>query len=101
VFVWLRPDPLLFHKDRTALPISAAAAKNPGRFRGVVNELRSNAQARFAVIAILSAQVVMVSIMTMTPVHLAHHGGSVTLIGITISLHIAGMYALAPLVGVV
>lgn len=99
VFVWLRPDPLLFHKERTASPLSAPAAKNPGRFRGIVAELRGNPRARFAVIAILSAQVVMVSIMTMTPVHLAHHGGTVTIIGITISLHIAGMYALAPLVG--
>ncbi|MGP0225264.1 MFS transporter [Paenarthrobacter sp. NCHU4564] len=99
VFVWLRPDPLVFNKDRTPTPRPVSAAKKPGRFRGVVTELRSNAESRFAVIAVLTAQVVMVSIMTMTPVHLAHHGGSVTVIGITISLHIAGMYALAPGVG--
>ncbi|MFV0452027.1 MAG: MFS transporter [Propioniciclava sp.] len=35
----------------------------------------------------------------MTPVHIAHQGGSITVVGVTISLHIAGMYGLAPLVG--
>ena len=60
-----------------------------------------NRRARYAVTAILTAQVVMVAIMTMTPVHVAHHGGSITVIGVTISLHIAGMYALAPVVGII
>jgi MFS family permease len=41
----------------------------------------------------------MVAVMTMTPVHLTHLGDSVTIIGITISLHVAGMYVLAPVVG--
>ncbi|HET8524876.1 MAG TPA: MFS transporter [Thermomicrobiales bacterium] len=60
-----------------------------------------NQQARLAVVAILTAQAVMAAIMTMTPVHIAHQGGSITTIGITISLHVAGMYALSPLVGLV
>jgi len=51
------------------------------------------------VLAILTAQIVMVAVMTMTPVHIAHQGGSITIVGITISLHIAGMFALSPLVG--
>jgi MFS family permease len=38
--------------------------------------------------------------MAMTPVHLLHHGASLTIIGLTISLHIAGMYALAPVFGI-
>lgn len=41
----------------------------------------------------------MVAVMTMTPVHLAHHGDSVNVIGLTISLHVVGMFALAPVVG--
>nr|WP_231980325.1 MFS transporter [Tessaracoccus coleopterorum] len=35
----------------------------------------------------------------MTPVHLIHHGAELTVIGLTISLHIAGMYALSPVFG--
>ena len=65
----------------------------------MIDVVRGNAQARLGVLAVLTAQIVMVSIMTMTPVHIVHHGGSVNLVGITISLHIVGMYALAPLPG--
>ncbi|MFE7119401.1 MFS transporter, partial [Streptomyces sp. NPDC057654] len=49
--------------------------------------------------ALVIGHAVMVSVMTMTPVHLAHHGASLSVVGFTISLHIAGMYALSPLVG--
>ncbi|WP_149957489.1 MFS transporter [Zafaria cholistanensis] len=98
VFLWLRPDPLLT-LQRASPSTTAPAGKKPNPVRRILAELRENRPARFAVIAILTAQVVMVSIMTMTPVHIAHQGGSITLIGLTISLHIAGMYALAPLVG--
>lgn len=100
VFVWLRPDPLLTLQQ--AMPTKHDAV-NPkgGRIRQLMDELHVNNRARVAVIAIVSAQVVMVSVMTMTPVHVAHHGGSITIIGITISLHVAGMYALSPIVGMV
>ncbi|MFG3715014.1 MFS transporter [Micromonospora sp. NPDC047730] len=101
VFVWLRPDPLLLLEQSAQTPRSTPAGKRPGRIRQVLIELRTNRRARVAMIAILTAQVVMVSIMTMTPVHVAHQGGSISVIGITISLHIAGMYALSPLVGLI
>lgn len=117
VFLRLRPDPLLILQAAagSAVPAPASSAepaqlssarppvesagKKRAPVRRILAELRTNPPARFAMIAILSAQVVMVSIMTMTPVHIAHQGGSISIIGITISLHIAGMYALAPLVG--
>jgi MFS family permease len=41
----------------------------------------------------------MVGVMVMTPVHLEHHGAALQVVGLTISLHIAGMYALSPLMG--
>ncbi|HEY1156375.1 MAG TPA: MFS transporter, partial [Arthrobacter sp.] len=69
--------------------------------RELLAAVRGSKRAGTAVLAIITAQVVMVSVMTMTPVHLHHHGGSVTVVGLTISLHIVGMYALAPIVGVV
>lgn len=100
VFIWLRPDPLLTLQQ--TMPVRHDAPKpKGGRFRQMLDELQVNTRARIAVIAIVSAQVVMVSVMTMTPVHVAHHGGSITIIGITISLHVAGMYALSPIVGMV
>ncbi len=50
--------------------------------------------------AILGAHAVMLAVMAMTPVHMSDHGASLTLVGLTISLHIAGMFAFSPLVGI-
>lgn len=99
VFLWLRPDPLLL-LQRTAPEPASSEQHEQSRVRLVLAELRVNSAARFALLAILTAQIVMVAIMTMTPVHLANHGDSITIVGVTISLHIAGMYALSPLVGI-
>lgn len=99
IFLLLRPDPLLVSAEPTQP--AAPAGSRRGRVSRVFAEVRTNPRARTALIAILVAQVVMVSIMTMTPVHVVHQGGSVNLVGITISLHILGMYALAPLVGMI
>jgi MFS family permease len=49
--------------------------------------------------SIALSHMVMVSVMAMTPVHLQHMGYDIVIVGFTISLHIAGMYALSPLMG--
>jgi MFS family permease len=41
----------------------------------------------------------MVMVMVMTPVHMAHVDVTLQLIGLVISVHVAGMYALSPVVG--
>ncbi|MFE4081008.1 MFS transporter [Arthrobacter sp. NtRootA1] len=106
VFGLLRPDPLLLAQSRSldepgpqGSRVSAPTA-GPGRSRAMLAELGRNPAARLAVVAILTSQLVMVAIMTMTPVHVAHEGGSVTFIGLTISLHIVGMYGFSPVVGI-
>ncbi|NYI66198.1 MFS transporter [Spelaeicoccus albus] len=108
IFGLLRPDPLLeLHKAASAPTANIPASENSaiGRRRGsgmriVFSELSGNRPAALALVAILTAQVVMVSMMTMAPVHVTDIGGSVTIVGMTISLHIAGMYGLSPVVGV-
>ena len=52
-----------------------------------------------AIAVIAAAHAVMVSVMSMTPLHLTHHGSSIGAVGFTISLHIAGMFALSPVFG--
>ncbi len=43
----------------------------------------------------------MASVMAMTPVHLAHLGAHVTtIVGVTIALHVFGMYGLSPVFGI-
>lgn len=99
VLVGLRPDPLLF-LERTAHGARLAPTGGKGgQLRQISIELRDNHRARLSVLAILTAQVVMVAVMTMAPVHVSGEGGSVTIVGLTISLHIAGMYVFSPLVG--
>ena len=36
----------------------------------------------------------------MTPVHLTEHGATLVIVGITISLHVAGMFGLSPVFGI-
>lgn len=86
----LRPDPLLL-AQRMARDASAHGTKIARADRPVA--------ARFAIVAIAGSHAVMVAVMAMTPIHLLHHGATLTVVGLTISLHIAGMYALSPLFG--
>jgi MFS family permease len=41
----------------------------------------------------------MISVMSMSPVHLNHAGHGVAVVGLVISVHIAGMYGLSPVFG--
>ncbi|MEE4024465.1 MFS transporter [Gordonia sp. PKS22-38] len=91
----LRPDPLVLAADDAA---SEDRAK-PSLAQGW-RTIRQTAEARNAVIAVVSAHAVMVAVMALTPVHMSHGGASLTLVGLSISAHIAGMYALAPVMGV-
>ncbi len=97
----LRPDPLL-----TAQRLASSAAAATGA--SAVDRPRV---ARYAIFAIAGSHVVMASVMAMTPVHLAQmaHGADgmaptpadvSALVGITIALHVGGMYALSPLFGI-
>lgn len=51
------------------------------------------------VAALSLANLVMVGVMTMVPVHLHNAGSSLSVIGLVVSLHIAAMFAPAPLSG--
>ena len=92
----LKPDPLKYAQQ---IQKDAGKAKHKISFKSAVETLKAYPVARFAVLSIALSHMVMVSVMAMTPVHLQHMGYDVVVIGFTISLHIAGMYALSPLMG--
>ena len=46
-----------------------------------------------------AAHAVMVGVMVMTPLHMEHGGAELRVIGIVISVHVLGMFAFSPLVG--
>uniref|UniRef100_UPI003A8AB459 MFS transporter n=1 Tax=Leucobacter sp. BZR 635 TaxID=3378705 RepID=UPI003A8AB459 len=95
----LRPDPLLTARSLQA-EAAAAAAAMPGASETAEQVTASRRAKVLAIVIIGTAQAIMVGLMAMTPLHLKHHGGSDSLVGITLSLHIAGMYALSPVFGI-
>lgn len=92
----LRPDPLLLAKDMQA---ETKGGKPKVSFATALATLRAYPMARFAVLAIALSHMVMVSVMAMTPIHMQHLGYDLVVVGFTISLHIAGMYAFSPVFG--
>lgn len=50
-------------------------------------------------VAVITGQMMMTSVMVMTPLHMHHQDMGLELVGIVISSHILGMYGLSPVVG--
>ena len=92
----LRPDPLLVAQQIDA---AKSSSKPKASLKQAVAILRAKPIAAFAVSTIALSHMVMVAVMSMTPVHLEHHGATLTIVGFTISMHIAGMYAFSPIFG--
>ncbi|MEU4130295.1 MFS transporter [Streptomyces wuyuanensis] len=97
VALLLRPDPLLTAR---ALAPSEEGDKETRSLRAGVRAVRESAGARLALVTVAASHTAMVSIMSMTPLALSHHGAGIELIGLVISGHIAGMYAFSPVMGV-
>ena len=90
----LRPDPLLVAKD-----LNAAKIKGKTSFATAIATLRKYPLAALAIASIALSHMVMVSVMSMTPIHMKGMGFDLVVVGFTISLHIAGMYAFSPIFG--
>jgi MFS family permease len=93
--VLLRPDPLVTARAAVEQPTTPSSSS----VRAAAATIRRDDAATAALAAITAAHAVMVGVMVMTPVHMEQHGASLQLVGLTISLHIAGMYALSPVAG--
>jgi MFS family permease len=93
-FTLLRPDPYAL-ADESARP-------DPSLDRSPVVSLASvmrRPHVPVAIVALITGQVVMVLIMTMTPLHMTEHGHSLGDVGIVISAHTFGMFGLSPVSG--
>jgi MFS family permease len=96
--IGLRPDPLLEARaQRVRDGTEIVSAKRS--IRAAFGILRATPMAAAAVVAIALSHGVMVGIMSMTPVHLSMMNVVLPLIGLTVSLHTAGMYGFSPLFG--
>ena len=91
--VRLRPDPLVL-----AGGVGRGDGTPAASLRATYAAILAGSRSRLALAAMVGSHVTMVGVMTMTPVHMKLHGRE-TLSQYVVSLHIAGMYAFAPLVG--
>jgi MFS family permease len=88
--VGLRPDPASLALDKPNPTGSPVVGLGPSFRLPLV---------RVALIAMIAGQVVMVMIMTSTPLHIHHHGSDLGIVGLVMSAHTLGMFALSPLTG--
>jgi MFS family permease len=95
--LFLKPDPYLT-ANRADDGISQ---KKHQTTRAALAHIREFPKALFAIAAVAVGHLAMVSIMVMTPVHMAHHDVTLRIIGLVISVHILGMYAFSPVVGAI
>ncbi|MGB5945100.1 MFS transporter [Paenisporosarcina sp.] len=95
LLVLLRPDPLAV--------ANAIADSNSDRnlFEENAKTLESNKRGIIlgATVMVIT-QIVMVAIMTMTPIHMRHHGHDLSDIGMVIGFHVAAMYLPSLVTGV-
>jgi MFS family permease len=98
----LRPDPAVVARELAASG-GATSSTRPGGVRAALPVVLARPAARLGVGAMAIGHVVMVGVMTMTPVHIrsAGHDTAHTLriVGFVLSAHVAGMFAFAPLFG--
>ena len=96
----LQPDPLLVARELRHERHGAQAVVPVKRsIRAALETISVTPTARIGLASIVFGHAVMVAVMSMTPVHLRHADAGLRVIGLVISLHIAGMYAASPLVG--
>ena len=97
LLVALRPDPLLTARDIQAEHVEPGTIE--GAPTGGWRAIRSSRTATLGVLAMAMGHAIMISVMVMTPLHMRQGDADLEVIGVVISLHIVGMYALSPVTG--
>lgn len=80
----------------STLPAGAPPAATVGARTASRRDLLAQPHVRLALVGMLASQVVMVLVMTMTPLHVQETGHDIGTVGIVISAHTLGMFALSP-----
>lgn len=106
LFAFLRPDPLLLARqlaDAEKASAEKASTATEVDTRGPDASTPTGPDRRLLAVgatAMVITQIAMVAIMTMTPVHMRHHGHSLGQVGFVIGIHIAAMFLPSPLTGI-
>jgi MFS family permease len=94
--LFLRPDPYLLS---VRIREGGGEVRSRPRLRDGIDHIRRHPMAILGIASIAIGHVAMVMVMVMTPVHMAHVDVTLQVIGLVISVHVAGMYAFSPVVG--
>jgi MFS family permease len=92
--VFLRPDPL-----QVARGAARSAEQPPTGGRGELAVLLGDRHIRLALLVLALANLAMVGVMAVAPVHLHDHGAAMGTIGLIVGAHIAAMYLPSPVTG--
>jgi MFS family permease len=99
----MRPDPAVLARRAAAQSSGSAAPQRHAGMRAALRAVGSDPSARLGVTAVAVGHLVMVGVMAMTPVHIRGAGHEAAqmlrIVGVILSLHIAGMFAFAPVIG--
>ncbi|WP_183099665.1 MFS transporter [Nocardioides pelophilus] len=98
-FVMLRPDPLLLARERAGAVDVGYVLVGSSASRAW-HAVREQPVLGFAIGGLALAHATMISVMVMTPLHMQHGGAELDVIGLVISVHVLGMFAFSPLVGI-
>jgi len=98
IWVWLRPDPLL-HARAAAASSLFESSKLPNE-ASKQQTLQSKRGIFVGATVMILTQFVMIAIMTMTPIHMKHHGHGLGDVGLVIGIHIGTMYLPSLITGI-
>ncbi|PFH81734.1 MFS transporter [Bacillus sp. AFS088145] len=96
LFIMLNPDPLILakiiesNKTQKVDVVHSTEIENMKAKRGIA----------VGATTMVLTQIVMVAIMTMTPIHMKHHGHGLNEVGIVIAFHIGSMYLPSLITGI-
>lgn len=99
LWVFLTPDPLLAARAHAHASVASSPRTDAHAPDTDVADPLWRRRAGWGIVVMVAGQAVMVAVMTMTPVHMTHHGHAVSSIGLVIALHVAAMYAPSPVAG--
>ncbi|HEY9577636.1 MAG TPA: MFS transporter, partial [Pseudobacillus sp.] len=89
ILIFLRPDPFIVAK-------AIGERKKTDQENYLVTNVEESATDKRGIVVgatiMILTQMVMVAIMTMTPVHMGHHGHGLSEVGLVISIHVGAMY---------
>jgi len=96
LFIMLNPDPLILAKIIESNKTHKVDVVHSTQFES----MKAKRGIAVGATTMVLTQIVMVAIMTMTPIHMKHHGHGLNEVGIVIAFHIGSMYLPSLITGI-